>query len=113
MTYAYSPPPGPGDPYSLRDLVWCRLCDVAMVPVFIVGSESVRYYACTKQTCPRVPVPAEVIENLVWFEYAQLYALPNAWDITEPERGPRLVKALEQVKLGLELFERTYRWQGE
>jgi hypothetical protein len=113
MSYAFSPLPGPDDPFGLRDLLWCGLCDVVMVPVHIVDSESVRYYCCSQQSCPRLPVPAEVIENLVWFEYAQLYLIENARDIPEPERGPRLAKALDRVTLGLELFERSYQWQGE
>jgi len=113
MTYAFSPPPGPDDSYSLRDLLWCGLCNVLMLPVFIAGSESERYYGCTELTCSRRVVPAEVIENLVWFEYAQLFGLASAWDIPQLERGPRLVKGLERMTLGMELFERRYQWRDE
>jgi hypothetical protein len=106
--------PAPTDgSYSLRDMLWCGLCDRQMVPVWIADSEWERYYICSNATCLRLPVAAEVVENLVWFEYAQLYLLPNTWDIPRLERGPRLAEALELVTLGLESFERTYRWRDQ
>ena len=97
--------------YLLRDLIWCGLCDRHMAPVSIADSEWERYYVCADEPCPRLPLAAEPVEDLVWFEYAQLYSLAVPWSIFRPERGPRLAEALDRVTLGLELFERTYRWR--
>jgi hypothetical protein len=105
------PSPQAGHRYLLWNLLWCGLCDRSMVPVFLTASEWGRYYLCTNGMCIRSPVPAEVVEDLVWFEYAQLHLLPAPWCVYRPERGPRLVGALERVTLGLELSERTYRWR--
>jgi len=38
MPWALSPSLTPGDPDTLRDLVWCRLCDVSMKPALLSAS---------------------------------------------------------------------------
>jgi hypothetical protein len=110
MVSATPPPPQGGHRYLLCDLLWCGLCDRPMAPVFFTDSEWGRYYLCGNAACIRLPMAAEIIEDLVWFEYAQLYSLTNPWCVFRPERGPRLAEALERVTVGLQLFERTYRW---
>jgi hypothetical protein len=108
MVWAVSPSLKVDDPYLLRDLVWCGLCDVAMRPALLPASR--RFYGCTHVGCARSLVPAELLEMLVWQAFLYLFADASA-ELTTSEQRQALVHALERVTVGVDLGDVRYSWR--
>jgi hypothetical protein len=97
---------GTADAYLLRNLIWCELCNMAMMPLLLGGA---RYYECDNEACPR-PIPAAGMELLIWRQYALLYegtgkVLPTAM------RREALRRTLKRVRVGEDLFEFWCEWK--
>jgi hypothetical protein len=99
-------PNGAPDPYLLRDLIWCTLCDRAMGPLLLGG---VRYYECENDACPR-PVLARDIELLVWQQYARLFEGTEQVVATAVRRNT-LRQHLTRVRIGEDMFEYWCEWK--
>ena len=100
-------PAGPDDPFLLRGLVWCELCQRPMEPATALGS---RYYACQNPECPTVMVPAEGLEQLVWRQYVLLYEKTDNIAPTAM-RWTALRRRLKRVRVGEDLFELWHEWR--
>jgi hypothetical protein len=99
-------PNGTVDPYLLRELIWCELCQQPMVPIVLIGS---RYYACENDDCVRL-VPAEGIEMLIWQQYALLYEGTENVVATAIRRNA-LRQHLTRVCIGEDMFEYWCEWR--
>lgn len=98
---------GAADRYLLRQLIWCELCNRAMVPARLTG---VRYYACNSPSCPRTLIPAEGIERLIWQQYCLLHEGTEVVVMTAM-RQRALRQALNRVRVGEDMFEFWCEWK--
>jgi hypothetical protein len=108
MVWATSPSPEADDRYLLRDLIWCRLCDVSMKPALL--STRIRFYGCTNPTCPRPLVEADLAETLVRQAFLYRFTAPDTGSTTGGQR-PVLEHVLERVTVGTDLGELRYQWR--
>ncbi len=99
-------PNGQADPYLLRDLIWCELCNRAMRPLLI---KSTRYYECENEQCPR-PIPAREIELLIWHQYVLLYEGTEAV-VPTARRREAFRNRLTRVRIGEDIFEFWCDWK--
>jgi hypothetical protein len=101
---------GDEDPYLLRGLLVCELCDGPMVPVLVdTGVIHERHYGCQGGQCPRPYILAEAVEAAVWARFTELNrafaetVLPN-------KRRAAIRPVLRNVWLGKSLGELRYEW---
>jgi hypothetical protein len=102
-------PNGATNPYLLRDLIWCELCQRPMAPIVLIGS---RYYTCENAGCTRLNIPAEGIELLIWQQYALLYEGTENVIATAMRRNA-LRQHLTRVRIGEDMFEFWCDWRDE
>lgn len=110
MVWATSPRPEADDRYLLRDLIWCRLCDVCMKPALL--STRTRFYGCTNPTCPRPLVEADLAETLARQAFLYRFAAPDTKMTTDGQRPAlELEHVLERVTIGADFGDMRYRWR--
>jgi hypothetical protein len=109
MLSAISPSRGADDPYLLRGLVQCGLCEVPMKPARL--STDRRFYGCVAAACPRSLVPADLLDPLVWQAFLYRLAVPGAESTVEEQRQA-LEQALARVTVGTDLGDVRYQWRA-
>jgi hypothetical protein len=96
------------DPYLLRDLLWCGLCDEPFAACLM--STGVRYYGCMNQECRRPLVPAEETEQLVWKGFVLRYEAV-AGGLKRDQRQAALHDAFERVTVHSGASELDFAWR--
>lgn len=98
---------GQDDPYFLRGLIWCAICDQAMTPA---EAENIRYYKCPDPECPRRHVLAQVAERLVWEHFVYLNSAVVD-EISLDRRRDALRQVLSRAWVGKEVYDLYYDWR--
>jgi hypothetical protein len=96
--------------YTLRDLIWCGLCDVPMKPALL--STGRRFYGCIRVGCPRPVASADLLETLVWQAFRYRFAEPGG-SLSAVARDKALAHALERTTVGVDLGDLRYQWRDE
>jgi len=96
------------DPYLLRGLVWCGLCERELVAVLV--STGVRYYGCPSQPCKQTLVSAKEIESLVWQRFVRLNETAAA-AVQPDERQAALRKVLRRVTVHSAGIDLWFEWR--
>jgi hypothetical protein len=96
------------DPYLLRGLAWCGLCDRELVAVLV--ATGTRYYGCPTQPCEQTLVPSEQLEQLVWQRFTMLNEV-TATAVKRNERQQALREVLKRVVVHNGLSSLHFEWR--
>jgi hypothetical protein len=94
--------------YLLEGLAWCGLCGVPVEPAPVAPGK--RFYGCRSILCVRSPVPADLLETLVWQAFQYLFVEPGV-ELDVDDQRQALEHSLARVTVGADLGELRYWWR--